>query len=144
MNIKLKQHFTGVELDLQAGTTARNDGTTRGATVIVGSDFADQRGNGYIALDYSKRDGVASRDRDSLRGWAFTTNVPSSDIIAAANNLPSTAAINAAFAKYGVAAGTVKNNSSLQLSTNPDGSVFAIGGAINYKGPLGKPRSTTS
>ncbi|MGA0599264.1 TonB-dependent receptor domain-containing protein [Caulobacter sp. KR2-114] len=139
VNIKLKQHFTGLELDVNAGETTRGDGATRGVTVTLGSDFADGRGSGFLSLDYQDRDAVAASSRSYLRGWALSTNVPSGDVIANASNLPSTAVINSVFSGYGVAPGTVKNNSSLQLSTNPDGTLFAIGGAINYKGPVGSP-----
>lgn len=139
VNLKLKQHFRGLELDATAGVTGQGDGSNLGATLIAGSDSPDGRGNGFIALDYAKRDSVRAVTRDYLKGWAISTNLPSSDIVASASNLPSTAVLNSVFAKYGVPAGSVTNNSSLQLSTNQDGTLFTIGKALNYKGPTGGP-----
>lgn len=139
VNIKLKQHFSGVELNAGAGISDEGDGATRSLGVTAGSDFADGRGNGYISFDYSRRDGVASLDRPYLVGWGLSTNLPSTDITASASNLPQQSAVDAVFAKYGFAPGTVKSTSSLILSTNQDGTLFNRGGPVNYKGSTAPP-----
>ena len=139
VNIKLKRHFTGVELDAQYGASTEGDAGSTGFTAVVGSDFAQSKGNGYIAFDYAKREGVTGAARSYLAGYALSTNLPYGDILASASNLPSQAALNSVFAKYGVAPGTVKTTSSLLLSTNPDGTLFNITGAVNYRGKTTPP-----
>ncbi len=139
VNIKLKQHFTGVEIDAQGGGTSRGDGASDDFTIIAGSDFAEDRGNAYIGLDYSSRNSVVSDTRPYLVGWGLSTNLPSGNVQLAAGNLPSQAAVNSIFAKYGVAPGTVPVKSSLLLSTNQNGTLFTQQNAINYLGPTGDP-----
>lgn len=137
VNLKLKKHFTGAEVDAQYGSTDVGDGQTQSVTLTLGSDFAEGRGNGYIALDYANRDSVAFIDRSYLTGQALAATLRSSNLTANASNLPSQAAINSIFAKYGVAAGTVKNTAV--LSFNTDGTLFTQTGAINYKGSTATP-----
>lgn len=133
VNLKLKRHFTGIGIDLNMGQTGRGDGTTQSAALTIGSDFADDRGNAYLSLSYANRNSIAFRDRDYLRGQAFSSNSPGGLITAAATNLPTQAAINTVFGRYGVAAGTVGRTATLSL--NPDGSLFLNAGAVNFRSP---------
>ena len=139
VNIKLKQHFTGIEVDAQAGATGHGDGQTQDVTITAGSDFADDRGNAFVSFDYANRDAVRSIDRSYHAGWFVSSNLPSSSLSFASSNLPTQAAINAVFAKYGDAPGSVAAKSSLILSTNQNGALFAQPGAVNYKGPTTAP-----
>jgi hypothetical protein len=63
--------------------------------------------------------------------------LPSSLVNVSASNLPSQAAVNAIFAGYGAAAGSVSRSS--QLSFNADGTLFAPTGAVNYRGSRNLP-----
>lgn len=139
VNIKLKPRFTGVEIDAQAGETDRGDGGSQDVAVMAGSNFAQDRGNAYIGFDYSSRASVDAVSRRYLAGWGISTNLPSSDVLATSANLPSQAALNTVFGRYGFAAGTVQSKSSLILSTNADGSLFTQQHAVNYKGPTTAP-----
>lgn len=133
VNLKLKRNFTGVQLDLGAGQTAEGDGANQSATLTIGSDFADDRGNAYLSLSYANRDSISYLDRDYLLGQAYSSNSPGGLITASAANLPTQAAVNAVFARYGVAAGAVARTATLSL--NPDGTLFLNAGAVNFRNP---------
>lgn len=133
VNLKLKRNFTGVQLDLGAGQTAEGDGANQSATLTIGSDFADDRGNAYLSLSYANRDSISYLDRDYLLGQAYSSNSPGGLITASAANLPTQAAVNAVFARYGVAAGAVARTATLSL--NPDGTLFLNAGAVNFRSP---------
>lgn len=133
VNLKLKRNFTGVQLDLSAGQTEEGDGASQSATLTIGSDFADDRGNAYLSLSYANRDAIRYSDRGYLLGQAFTSNSPGGLITASAANLPTQAAVNAVFAGYGVAPGTVGRTNTLSL--NPDGTLFRNAGAVNFRSP---------
>lgn len=137
VNLKLKQHFKGAEIDTQYGVAGHGDGKTQNVTAVLGSDFADDKGNAYVALDYANRDIVRFTDRSYLQGQALSTNVQSSFVNVVSSNLPTQAAVNTVFAKYGVAPGTVSR--SALLSTNPDNTLFVGPGAVNYRGPTTYP-----
>lgn len=133
VNLKLKRNFTGVQLDLGAGQTGEGDGANQSASLTIGSDFADDRGNAYLSLSYANRESIRYSDRDYLLGQAYSSNSPGGLITASAANLPSQAAVNAVFAGYGVAPGRVGRTATLSL--NPDGSLFLNAGAVNFRSP---------
>ncbi|MBT2188339.1 TonB-dependent receptor domain-containing protein [Sphingobium nicotianae] len=138
VNFKLKRHFTGVAIDSQAGVTSRGDGQQYDASILVGSDFADDRGNAMLGIGWSKRDPVSAIDR-SFFSDAFSD--PDSATVAsfpffygyqpanAANystnlphlvNSPTQAAIDAAFAGVpGYVPGDVTAAGSTYLFFNP-------------------------
>lgn len=41
VNLKLKKHFNGIELDVGAGETAKGDGENQSVSLTIGSDFAE-------------------------------------------------------------------------------------------------------
>jgi len=139
VNIKLKPHFTGVEVDAQAGATGAGDGGTQDIAITAGTDFADHRGNVFVSFDYANREAVKASDRSYLEGWYVSSNLPSSSLSFASANLPSQAALNGVFAKYGYAPGSVAAKSSMILSTNQDGTLFSQPGGVNYKGSTTDP-----
>jgi outer membrane receptor protein involved in Fe transport len=135
VNLKLKQHFTGAEIDAQYGVTEHGDGATEDVTAIVGSDFVDHKGNAFIAMEYSNRGEVDFKNRSYLTGDNLTTNLQSTLVNVVSNNLPTQAAFNTVFGKYGIAPGVVPRTS--QLSTNNDNTLFTEAGAYNYRGLAG-------
>jgi iron complex outermembrane receptor protein len=143
LNFRLKHHFQGVEADVQYGITDRRDGETENVSLLLGGDFDNAKGNAVIAFGYSNRGAIlnGSRAFSSFSGASSTT--PQGGYVAQGVNLPTQAAIDAIFARYGVAAGSVKN-STAQLRFNADGTLFATqgGATFNYKGPTGVDFST--
>jgi outer membrane receptor protein involved in Fe transport len=139
VNFRLKHHFQGVEADVQYGITDHDDGETENVSLLLGGDFDDGKGNAVLAFGFSNRGAIlnASRAFSSVSGPSSTT--PMGGYVSQATNLPTQAVVDAVFAKYGVAAGTVSRSAS-QLRFNPGGTLFFNG--VNYKGPTGIDYST--
>jgi len=62
-NFVLKRDFQGIELDGQANITQEGDGFEYQLSGIMGSDFADGRGNVSIAMSLNTREANYQRDR---------------------------------------------------------------------------------
>ncbi len=73
-NFILKKNFEGLELDAQFGITQEGDNFEYQLSGIMGSDFADGRGNVSIAMSINTREANFQRDRDWYRDlWADPT-----------------------------------------------------------------------
>ncbi len=134
VNLKLKHRFHGVELSAQNSVTSHGDGATREIGLTAGTGFAGGRGNVMFAGVYSARDTVFFRDRAFLDDQALSTNTPNGNLLVEAANLPSQAAVNAIFSRYGAAPGSVSR--STLFSFNQDGTIFRPQNTlIGYNGP---------
>lgn len=133
VNVKLKRRFSGLELGAQTSITDKGDAGTRDLSITAGTDFAGGRGNVMVAGVYSARDALSFRARRYLDDQALTNNTPNGILQVNAANLPSQAAINAIFSRYGAAPGSVSRSSS--FSFNSDGSIFRPAGLLGYSGP---------
>ncbi|OXE36658.1 MAG: TonB-dependent receptor [Phenylobacterium zucineum] len=134
VNFRLKKHFNGVEVDTQYGITGKHDGENENVTLLMGGDFDGGAGNAVMSLGFSNRGAIlnGARPFSSVSGASSTIPMGSYDTIA--TNAPTQAAMDAVFAKYGKAAGSVSRTVT-RLGFNNDGSLFQNG--INYKGPTG-------
>lgn len=131
VNFKLRR-IDGVEVTLQNNVTEHGGGGLRDISVAAGKRFADDRLHILAAASYSDRDELSVQDRDFFK----TSRGVSSSIVDAfftgGANSPSQAAVNAGFAPYGVAPGTVIRTSG--LGVNNDGTLFSTGlGVHNYR-----------
>jgi outer membrane receptor protein involved in Fe transport len=165
VNFKLKRNFTGVELDGQYGVTGHGDGEEKQASILIGAELAEDRGNVMLGLNYAKRDPVYQRDR-SFFSAAWTDPLTNADIFLPipqfsntdptgfVSNPPSQAAVDCVFSGVGlgcpfparVPAGTVSNAPGGNLfGVNSDGTLFVPGAAsaapgapkaVGYTGPL--------
>lgn len=162
VNFQLKRNFTGVDFDVQYGVTERGDGQTWDASVLLGSNFADDRGNAMLGINYSDRGVVEDINIPFMRaaytdpaytgggtfqlfpGW---TILPTNNLVTfnygSTSNSPTQAAINQVFAQYGVAAGDVPTGANTDLYFNGDGTLFyTLPGAVtgaqspNFRGTL--------
>jgi outer membrane receptor protein involved in Fe transport len=71
VNFILKKNFEGIEFDAQGGMTEHGDGEEYALSGIMGTDFADGRGNISIAMSTAERKPSLRRDRDYFRDlWA--------------------------------------------------------------------------
>lgn len=132
VNFRLKRNFSGITIDTNMGITEHGDGFQTDISALLGSNFADGRGNAMIGLTYQKRNAILQADRpyfqntytdpnisggSSFFGSSYvvtpstnTTGVPG--VIAGfnfspASGTPSQSAVNDVFAGYGVAPGNV-------------------------------------
>lgn len=136
VNLKLKKHFTGIELNATAGSTFRGDGGNNSIGMVAGTNFAGGRGNGWLSFNFTDRGDVPFTGRDYLSGQVLSTNTQNGLITAVASNLPTQAAVTSVFSSYGVT-GTVSRSST--FSMNADGTLFVGTGAINFRGPTTSP-----
>ena len=63
-NFILRRDFQGLEVDAQYATTAAGDGQEMRASAIMGTKFADNRGNIVMASEYYRRDAAYEKNRD--------------------------------------------------------------------------------
>lgn len=71
VNFIMRDDFEGFEFDLQTGSTAENDNFEYQASVIMGTDFADDAGNVSLAFSANQRNEALQRDREWYRDfWA--------------------------------------------------------------------------
>lgn len=124
VNFRLKKNFTGIELDGQYGATFRGDGTQFRVSALVGSDFADGRGNAMVGLTYQQRDEVYLRDRPFFEAAFTDPNTPGRNVwpnfggFAGPPNA-SQAAYDAVFVPRGYAPGDVRAGTQLFFNTAP-------------------------
>lgn len=141
VNLKLKHNFHGLELDGQFNTTDIGDGQEKTVSVLWGSNFNDNKGNVVFGASYLNRGAAYFRDREfytkafavGAPPWG-ANQLPQGNYVPNGANLPSQAAVNALFASYGVASGTVANSN--RFSFNSDGSLFSQFGGYHYTGPI--------
>ncbi len=100
-------------------------------SLVFGGNFDDDKGNAVFAYDHSTRQPLTKGQRGFAATASSTTSyIPEGLLFNNANNLPSQAAIDSVFAKYGVGAGQVVNSQDL-ISFNADGTLFSRGAANN-------------
>lgn len=132
VNFRMRRNFDGVQINLQHGETEESDGTTLTADVVMGSDFADDRGNAVLAFAYDDRDEVLAGARpfgEVSLGPNLTPvgsgTVPDGGVSWGAN-APTQAALDAVFGAYGgYTNGSVPPAAIIGLNSN--GSLFSFG-----------------
>ena len=75
VNIILKDHFTGLQVEAQAGETEREDGFNGRAQVLWGSDFGGGRGNVVLSAAYTRQDAITAADRDFQLPFGFVGSI---------------------------------------------------------------------
>ena len=137
VNFKLKHNFNGLQIDSQWGQTDHTDGQTSSVSITAGSAFAEDRGHAVLSLGYANRDAIFNGARAFSSYGGASATIPQGTF--PAQGKPSQAAIDAVFAKYGVAPGTVPAGWD-KFGFNSDGTLFFNG--VNYKGPTTPDFST--
>lgn len=140
VNLKLRNDFEGLELSGQYNITELGDGQEFLVEGLFGADIGD-RGNVVFGASYLDR-GLARFDNRRFYRNAFALGAPpwGSDLLPEGNfipdagNAPAQAVVDAVFAQYGVAAGSVA--ASNVLSFNANNSLFSQFGGFNYQGAL--------
>lgn len=149
-NFTLKRDFQGVAFESGYGQTDRSDGAEWTSSLTLGSNFADDRGNAVFSFQYTERDAIYQGARDFSRvsydvRRAGNTPLGSGTSIEGRFdrdnlNLPTQAAFDTVFARYGAAAGSVSRAQGVGF--NPDGTLFTYGTGLpgtvaNYRGDTG-------
>jgi outer membrane receptor protein involved in Fe transport len=63
VNVILKKNYQGISLESQFGTSYKGDGKSYVGRALVGTNFADDRGNVTVAAEYTQQDGLTYADR---------------------------------------------------------------------------------
>lgn len=137
VNLKLRRDLDGIEASAKFGISERGDAATRDFNLLGGTKFAGGRGSLIASIGYSRRADAPFTDRPYLRGQVLVPAIPDTLVTVSAANLPSQTALDAIFAGYGAAPGSV--SPTTQISFNRDGTLFAPPGAVNYRGSLDLP-----
>ena len=129
-NFILDQNFSGVQFDAQYGETDKSDGTSQSYSLTVGGNFADDRGNAVLSIGRSTRGPIynAARKFSAISGGSGASPLGSTTFDA--NNRPDTAVINDLLNSSGVLP-------TGAFGYNPDGSLFAYTGTVNFQSPGG-------
>ena len=70
VNFKLKKNFEGLEVDAQYGIAQEGDDREPQISALMGTNFADGKGNLMLSMSYADRSGIQGRDRGWVRaGW---------------------------------------------------------------------------
>jgi iron complex outermembrane recepter protein len=134
VNFKLKRNFQGFEADAQYGMSQWHDDRETQISTLMGTNFADDKGNLMLSLSYADRTGVQGRDRAWVRaGWndpGTSANAPggtSRQYYPGFTNPPQS--------------GGFLGPSSSQYYIDPNGKLYDVNNPLNpahpYTGPLG-------
>jgi iron complex outermembrane recepter protein len=82
VNIILKDHFQGLEGDLQYGDSERGGTQSYSATGLFGTNFAHDQGNFVLSAEYQKQDGMVLGQRTGEYYALPNSNPPPGEIVA--------------------------------------------------------------
>lgn len=149
VNFILKKNFQGLELDGRMGITQRGDGREYQISGIMGSDFADDRGNVSMSFETNERSSARRIDRSWFRDFYLSPEVPGNQTFSIyptyvpGVNRPSQAVMNSIFAGRNTAA-FPNYPTTGNVWFNSDGTAFGgvnnfatRAGAYRYNGPQG-------
>src|SRR5450631_803150 len=128
LNFKLRQHFSGAELNVTHGATTHGDGAEDQVSALVGGNFADNRGNPVVDFEYSERGVVHGADRSFFQNIRELARPPEGIIPAGTfGNSPTVGAVNSVLAGYpGTTpiAGAATDPYNGAIGVNTDGTIF--------------------
>ena len=140
VNFKLRTDLRGLVLSAQANVSEDGDAGSQQIGIAYGKSFAGGRGRILLSAEYMNRAGLRVLDRDFFLNTNASGFMPQGNVNPDANNLPSQAAVNAVFTRYGTTAAVARTAS---FFANSDGSLFIRGttaaNTINYRGPTTLP-----
>ena len=133
VNVKLKNNFEGIDVRANySNSTEYWDAEEYQFSAALGGNFADGKGNAVFGFDRSYRQPLIKSQRDFSQNATSTTSfLPEGNLFWAAGNAPTKAALDAVFAKYGVASNQIGLGSGT-LGFNLDGTLF-------YRGVFNNP-----
>jgi len=132
VNFKLKRNFQGMTTDAQFGQTERGDGEQSAVSALLGSNFAEGKGNAMIGLTYTRREEVIREDvpffaqalsdpylaaQQFLNFPGYVANAPGNITGSTAGGAPTQAAMDGVFGAKGYAAGDVLNTTAVYFNT---------------------------
>jgi len=143
VNFILKKNFQGIQLDGQMGISSRGDGREYKISGIMGTDFADGRGNISIAMETSDRGSSRRLDRPWFREQYANPNIGGNYFFPTYSGISQTGAnanyqnvLNSMFPNRNPATNVSANGSLYFLGNTPftmgAGSVANLSGVSNF------------
>lgn len=154
-NFILKKNFQGAQIDAQDSETQAGDGNEADVSGLMGTNFADGKGNITMGLEWYNRDGAYQRNRSFYTNeWYNDPNAPqttSNALFVQGFNgyntglgVPSAAAIGTLFPGRPAGASSVfgfgSGGAVQTLNFQPNGNIWIGNGPLstsNYAGPTG-------
>lgn len=144
VNLKLKKNFEGADLRYSfSNSTEYWDAEEYNLSAVIGGNFADDRGNAIIGLDYSKREGQIKSQRPfSAQATSTTTFNPNGVLFTNSGNAISQAAIDTLFGSAGYGSNAPGSTNQTLLGFNNDGSLHSRGvfnsplDVLNWRQPI--------
>ena len=68
VNFITRRDFAGLSLQAQSGTSSRNDRASDFVSIVAGRNFAEDRGNVALALEWNSSEALYYRQREALTG----------------------------------------------------------------------------
>jgi outer membrane receptor protein involved in Fe transport len=142
-NFRLRENFEGATLEMRSGITEAGDGAESRIDTLFGTNFADDRGNIMLGMEWTKRDAAGLFGRPFFENALTDPGAPATALRidyaayepnSTAGGFPSQAAVDALFASR--AAGAVVSRTS-PFYVNTDLTLFKDAGALGYTGPYG-------
>jgi outer membrane receptor protein involved in Fe transport len=133
VNFKTLRKFEGLVLDVQYGNSQKHDARKLSPSIIAGTKFAEGKGHALFSISYDERQGLQGMSRPFFKLGVPSSFIGTSTYLPSAANLPSQAALNSVFGKYGVTTTVPRTNN---LGFNDNGTLFSQTGAVNYLGPV--------
>ena len=124
----ITKNLDGLEIGLSHGAANGNIGKHQDYYINAGSAFSEGKGHAMFSYEHTEREAIIGSEIPFFffggqgANLAYGAFAPGTSPTGLPGNLPSQAAVNAYFAKYGAAAGAVKN--SVNLGFNADGTLF--------------------
>jgi len=94
VNFVLKDDFEGLELDVNGGISEQGDGEFFTISGVYGMNFADDRGNFALAVDYTQREDLRAGDRAFSRNNGIADDLPNPALRFQAGDISSDATPN--------------------------------------------------
>jgi outer membrane receptor protein involved in Fe transport len=145
VNIILKDDFEGVDLRANySNSIPQTDAREYQISGTIGGNFADNRGNFALSVEYAERQGLIKAQRPfAAQATSTTGSFPTGSLVNSAANPYSQTVVNSIFTAYGVSAAQLPQTN--QLAFNSDGTLFGVGtfnnprDVVNFRYALNSP-----
>ncbi|MGV3456732.1 TonB-dependent receptor domain-containing protein [Sphingomonas sp.] len=145
VNIILKDDFEGVDLRANySNSMPQTDAREYQISGTIGGNFAEDRGNFALSVEYAERQGLIKAQRPfAAQATSTTGSFPTGSLVNSASNPYSQTVVNSIFTAYGVP--TAQLPLTNQLAFNSDGTLFGVGtfnnprDVVNFRYALNSP-----
>ncbi|WP_439571546.1 TonB-dependent receptor domain-containing protein [Sphingomonas sp.] len=145
VNIILKDDFEGVDLRANySNSMPQTDAREYQISGTIGGNFAEDRGNFALSVEYAERQGLIKAQRPfAAQATSTTGSFPTGSLVNSASNPYSQTTVNSIFTAYGVP--TAQLPLTNQLAFNSDGTLFGVGtfnnprDVVNFRYALNSP-----